>query len=114
MQVTSETAWATHHSSADDTCLLGEFVLLTLKRIQDLLARAAERDPTRASLKSVTFAVPYDPGPGRKALAMPMVMDVAEATRYFRANDLRVTLGFRQLLRAPATRIARLEVTIRV
>lgn len=105
---------------------LAEAVLQTVERLQQLTGSggpdgSGAADPLLRdhSVREVTLSLAY--GPGSKGAPLPLppspdgppVMSWAEARAYLLANDRRVILDTERLRRAPADRVARLELTIR-
>lgn len=90
---------------------LSELVLGLIARLEVECARAG-REGNGWTLRTIRFAVAYDPGPGSTPLKVPAVMSLEEARRYFRRHDARVRLGWRALAGLPPERLARLELTV--
>jgi hypothetical protein len=100
---------------------LAHFVLDIVDQLRTITGGDAV-DPILSclSVREVTFSVPYDPGAHMPPLPLPsdgdgiLAMSLQEARSHLLARDRRVALERMRLLRAPAQRIARLELKIRL
>jgi hypothetical protein len=96
---------------------LARFVLDTIDQLQRM-SGAGAADPKLAwlSIREVTFSLPYDPGPSAEPLPFPpgSVISLARAKTSLVALDRKVTLRRDELLKAPAGRIVRLDLKVRL
>ncbi len=105
---------------------LAIFILKTVETLQAITGpQAAIPELADVHIREVTFSIPYDPGAGtarRDVADLPpltlqaglLTLPLPQAVDYLRTLSPHVVFERARLIRLPAERIARLEITIRL